>query len=148
MPITLPEFLLQFFFTLAVTYGALQMSKVMGSKPNMLVAIVLGFFAVSNQAVVDWVNAVLPYAAIFFVVVFFLGFLFSVISKKAEEKDYTLIIIVAALILLFLAGQGWELVQDYVPNGKFLDAENFAFLAGLILVILILFAAYRREGGN
>ena len=119
------EQLLPFFFLLAIVYGSLEISKVFKNKAvNAIIAIVLGLFAVITPGVSAFILTIMPYAAVVFVIVFFIGFLKSFFVGKDEEKDYTIPVIIAGLILIFIASQG-ENLSRWIPSLNFLSDENF-----------------------
>ena len=71
-------FLLPFLLMLGIVYGALQMGSPIKNKgANFIIAIVLALFAATNQQAVDMINQFLPYAAVLFVGVFILGFVWK-----------------------------------------------------------------------
>ncbi len=129
-----------FLFILAIVYGALEMSGVFKNKAvNAIIAIVISFFAISSSQFIEFIYSILPYAAILFVVVFFLGFITSPFRGKGREKkgmDYTLLAVVAGLVLIFLANQ---------PGILNLQDSNLITLIGFIIIIIIFYAAYKQK---
>ena len=129
-----------FLFILAIVYGALEMSGVFKNKAvNAIIAIVISFFAISSSQFIEFIYSILPYAAILFVVVFFLGFITSPFRGKGREKkgmDYTLLAVVAGLVLIFLANQ---------PGILNLQDSNLITLIGFIIIIVIFYAAYKQK---
>ncbi len=129
-----------FLFILAIVYGALEMSGVFRNKAvNAIIAIVISFFAISSSQFIEFIYSILPYAAILFVVVFFLGFITSPFRGKGREKkgmDYTLLAVVAGLVLIFLANQ---------PGILNLQDSNLITLIGFIIIIIIFYAAYKQK---
>ncbi|MBU0952901.1 MAG: hypothetical protein KKA90_00555 [Nanoarchaeota archaeon] len=149
MALLIPEFVLPFLFTFAVAYGALQLSTLFGKRVNVLIGAVLGLFAISNAWVIDTINEILPFAAIFFVVVFFIGFLVKAVSsgKQGEKPDFTLIVVLLVFVLLLLSAQGGEFIEKYVKLPGF-GTENLFFLVGGIVLLLIVFLAYKASTGE
>lgn len=136
--------LIPFLFAFAIVYGALDVSGVFKSRRiNALLGLTLAFFAVSSQEVLNIIHAYLPYAAIVFIVVFFLSFIFSPFKEDKKEKDFTLIIVIIALAFLFMAGAGYGTIQNMFPSYT-VDLENFMYGGGLILLIMLIYAAYKR----
>lgn len=143
-----------FFLVFAIVYGALEVSgvfsrkeegrKVTNKKVNAIIALVLGFFAITSEQVVGLTYMFMPYAAVLFIIVFFLGFILSPFRGKEEEKDYSLIAIIAMLVILFLASQGQEMLIDLFP-ALGISGENFFTIAGLLLIIAVLYAAYQHS---
>ena len=131
------EFLIPFFFTLAIVYGALEVSDVCKNKRViLLISIVLGFFSISNPMVVNFINSIIPYAVILFVAFFFLGFLLSFFKKKDKKPDYSLLIIIAGLALIFLSTDNGILDQLSIP------ADSIVPWVVLVIILLIFLAAY------
>lgn len=142
MPSDLLTFALPFFFVMAVVYGALEISDIFKKGAiKALISILIAFFAVTNESVVAIIIYFLPYAAIFFIAFFFIGFLYSFIRKE-EKKDPTLLAIVFALVLIFLAAQGQAIIKEILPKG-FITPENFSVIAGLLVIIVIFLAVYK-----
>lgn len=128
-----------FFFMLAIVYGALEVSGVFKNKAvNALIAVIIAFFAISSAQFIEFVYNILPYAAILFVIVFFLGFLTSPFRKKEgkKEMDYTLLIVIAGLILIFLANQSSGILD--------LQNSNIITLIGFAIILIIFYAAYKQ----
>lgn len=141
-------FALPLIFVFAVVYGALEVSKVFKNKRvNGLIALVIAFFAIGSEQVTNLIYQILPAATILFIIVFFLGFIFAPFKKKeGEKRDFTLIIMVAALVLVLLVTQGYDWISDILPYN--VSSENFMYAGGLILIIAILYAAYKKGGGE
>lgn len=136
--------IIPFLFVLAVVYGALDYSDVF--KKNAvkgIVSLAIAFFALTSDFVLDFIYGVLPYAVILFVAIFFLAFLLKLAGGGEKRKiDWSLAMIVIVLLLIFLASQGRDLVSDYLPS---FPVENFMYAVGLVLILVILYAAYRKE---
>lgn len=134
--------ILPFFFVFAITYGSLEVSKIFHNNAvKAIISLVLATFAATNENFIILMNQIFPHAVTLFVAVFFIGFIFALVKGKGEKGksiDYVLLIIIAGLILLLLASQG-DLVE-------FMNSINSDFLAyaGLILIGIILFAAYKQ----
>ena len=136
--------ILPFFFVFAITYGSLEVSKIFHNNAvKAIISLVLATFAATNENFIFLMNQIFPHAVTLFVAVFFIGFIFALVKGKDEKgkptRDYVLLIIIAGLILLLLASQG-DLVE-------FMNSVNSDFLAyaGLILIGIILFAAYKQK---
>lgn len=135
-------FFLPFVFMLAIVFGSLEMSGVFkGKAVKLLLATVIALFAASSPIVLGLLQGFLPYAALLFVAVFFLGFLWKLGGKK--EKDYTLVLIVAALALVALAAFGADLTQ-MVP-GLGMSQDQVLTAAGVVFVFILLVATYRKS---
>lgn len=140
------DFLLPFALMLAIAYGALQMGSPIKNKGvNFIVALVLALFAATYGPATEMINQMLPYAAGLFVAVFLLGFIKSAFRQKQGEKtDFTLLAIIAALAAIFLASPvGSDVFGSFQTSGP-LSSENLAAAAGLVFVLVMLVAAYKR----
>ena len=135
--------LLPFFFILAIVYGALEVSKVFENKgAKAIIALVMAFFAMLSPGVTEFILFIIPYATMFFIAFFFLGFVLSFFKSEGKDgsggKDYTLIIIVLGLFLLFITSD----YQDIVD----IQDDNFVAMIVLLVIALIFLAAYRIKG--
>ena len=138
-----------FFLIFAIVYGGLEVAGLFkqNKKLNAVIALVLGFFAITSEQVVALIYAFVPYVSILFIVVFILGFVLAPFRGKEEPKDFSLILVVAVLITLFLASQGEQILADIFPFLG-MPGENFFALAGLLLIIAIFYAAYQHSKGE
>jgi hypothetical protein len=97
-----------------------------------------------NPQVVETINTFLPFAAIAFVFIFLAGYMKkSLGGKKGEEKDNTMIIIIFALGLLFIAS-----VANSMGGFNLNQYTDFLWLIGAVVLIAILYAAYRMGSGE
>jgi hypothetical protein len=134
--------MIPFLFMLAIVYGALDVSGVFKNRRvNALIAVVFAFFTLTYAPASEFINLIMPFAIIFFVVFFFIGFMIK-IAKKGVEKDYNLIIIIAGLILLLLATQGPGLINNFLPGFEE-QANNIMIISAIVFIGLIMLAAYR-----
>jgi uncharacterized membrane protein YdjX (TVP38/TMEM64 family) len=147
MALELMTFILPFLFVLAIVYGALDLAAVFKKKAvNVIIALVVAVFAVSNVAIVDSIVAAMPWAAMLFIILFFIKFILSFFkTEKGKEKDYTLIIIILALIAIFMLSQGTQLIQDWLPGGFPVSEENLILIIGIVIIVAILYAAYNAS---
>jgi EamA domain-containing membrane protein RarD len=132
--------LLPFLFVLAIVYGALEFSDVFKNRTvKFIIAVVLGFFAISSAEVLAFIYNVLPYAAVFFVAFFFLGFIRKFFKKeKGEKNDYKLLMICAALVLIFLSSQS-EII------GLNIEKDTITLIALGVIVLVFLMAYFMGE---
>ncbi len=153
MPLDFLTSVIPFFLVLAIVYGALDVSGVFKNRAaNAVIAMVIAFFAMTSEPAVAFIMQVLPYAAILFVIIFFIGFVISFFRGKegrgGRERggpDLTLLAVIAVLIIIFLANQGYDALQDLLPSGFPITSENFALIIGIILIIAIIYAAYKSS---
>ncbi len=140
---------LPFIFVFAVSFGALEVSGIMkgNKRVNGLIALVVAFFAIGTEWVLALIMQILPIAAVIFILVFLVGFITKPFeTEEGKKRDLTLILVVIILAMLFLTGQGYEMIGDVFPQmGIQMDPINFMYLAGLMLVALVLYAAYKKN---
>jgi hypothetical protein len=141
-----PDFLaffVPFFFVLAVVYGALQFSGIFQNKAVMaIIAIVIGLFAASNEVLVNFIMQIFVPATMLFIVFFFVGFIYSIFKKKAE-RDYTLFVVVVGLFLLYIVNAGERGFEEMAFMGMTIT-QNLVVLIGLMFILMIFYAAYRK----
>ncbi|MBI4020993.1 MAG: hypothetical protein HY369_02010 [Candidatus Aenigmarchaeota archaeon] len=131
---------LPFFLVLALVYGSLEVSGTFKNRGvKAILSVVLAFFAITTPAIVEFITAVMPYAAFFFIAFFFLGFVLSFFKEGEKgKKDYTLIAVVLVLVLVFLASdKGLDI---------FTWDDSFLAMVVLLAIAMILYAAYKRGG--
>ncbi len=134
--------LVPFLFMLAIVYGALDVSGVFKNKRvNALIALAFAFFSLTYEPAILFINQIMPFAIMFFVAFFFLGFVIK-IAKKGVDKDYTLLIIILGLVLLLFATQGPGFISGFVPGFEE-QASNIMMAAAVVFIGVILLAAYR-----
>ncbi|MEE9405962.1 MAG: hypothetical protein V3V26_00990, partial [Candidatus Aenigmarchaeota archaeon] len=87
----------------------------------------------------------LPIAVVLFIIVFLVSFITKPFeSPEGKKRDLTLIIVVIALGLLFLMGQGYEVLSDMLPFMNLsMDPTNFMYFAGGLLILLLLYAVFK-----
>lgn len=138
------EILLPFLLVLAVVYGALGFSDVFKNRGvNAVISLVFAFFAIMNYQVVQFINQILPYAAGFFVVIFLVWIVLKPLrgdKKEGRKIDPVALIVILVLILIAFASLG---SADYFPQLGFLQSENFLWGIGIIVVLVIIWKAYK-----
>ena len=147
MELELMTFILPFLFVLAIVYGALDLSAVFKKKAvNVIIALVVSVFAVSNQVVVDSIITAMPWAAMLFIALFFLKFILSFFkaSKDGGGRDYSLLMVILGLIVIFMVSQGTELIKGWLPGGFPVAEESLILIIGVVVVLAIIYAAYKN----
>ncbi|MCX6817271.1 MAG: hypothetical protein NTU57_00250 [Candidatus Aenigmarchaeota archaeon] len=146
------EILLPFFLVLAIVYGALEVSKVFSNKGvKAIIAVVFAFFAIMNSQVVTFINSILPYAAMIFVVIFIAWILLKPLrgeNKDGKKKDPVLIIVILVLVMVLLARMQ---ATDYLPENSILSNTNLIWVVGILVIGVILWKIYKmsqNEGGG
>ncbi len=145
---------LPFFFTLAVVYGLLTMigkeeKGLFGkSSVNLMISLVFAFFAAEYDPFVTFFFDYFGIILWSFIGLFFLAF-FKKALASGEESKKDKIIIVGIILLVAVSfgsyGLGY-LTEIRIPV---LGHENFVVLVGLVLVLFMLYNAYKfGEEGN
>jgi uncharacterized membrane-anchored protein len=138
------ELLLPFFLVLAITYGALEVSKVFHNRAvKGIIAVVFAFFSVTNAQVVAFINSILPYAAGFFVVIFLIWIVLKPIRGSGGQKkgfDPVLLVVILVLVLIILARMQ---TTNYFPSSSILSNENLIWIIGIIIVAVVLYNVYK-----
>ena len=134
--------LVPFLFVLAVAFGSLEVSGVFKRKQvNLIIAVAMAFFAITNDTVLTFLNAVLPFAIMGFILLFFFGFVMkSLGGDKEGDRDYTLIIMVLMLILIFAANYGLDFFEGILPG---IDDEELMTGLGIAVLGIIFFSVYK-----
>ena len=140
---TMLPFVAAFLFVFAVVFGALSYAKVLGEqrKVNAIIAIAFAIFAVLFEPFVFGLQAVLPFAAVGIVIIFFGLFLKKVFAGKEGERFDAWPIATSLIFALLLLGILWDQIGFSVPG---IDATNMLWLIGIIIVLLIFYVAYRH----
>jgi len=134
--------LIPFLFMLAIVYGALDVAGIFKNRRvNAIIAFVFALFTATYAPAVEFVNSIMPFAIMFFVAFFFIGFVIK-IAKKGADKDFTLLIIIVGLILLLFATQGPGFIDSFVPGFEE-QATNIMVAAAVAFIVIILLAAYK-----
>ena len=90
----------------------------------------------------------MPYAAMLFIVLFFIKFIlsfFKMKTNKNEAPDYTLLLAVLGLIVVFMLGQGTQLIQDWLPGGFPISEDNLILIIGIVVILLIFYLAFKTK---
>lgn len=136
--------IMPFFLVLAIVYGALEMSGVFRNRAvNAIIALVIAFFAIMSADVTAFIMQIMPYAAILFVVIFLAGFVISFFRGRVGGMNLTLLAVVAILLLIFLANQGYDILQDLLPSGFPVTGENLVLIIGIVLIIAIFYMVHK-----
>ncbi|NIO19277.1 MAG: hypothetical protein GTN76_00645 [Candidatus Aenigmarchaeota archaeon] len=146
------DFLIPFFFIFAIIYGGLEISGVFKNRAvKAIIAVALGFFAISNADVIAFIHQVLPYAAIFFVVVFFIGFIAKPFRGKGGEgrRDPFLLLVVLGLLLIVFAQLATPSSPFYPDiSSTILGDDTVLWAIGIVILLFMFYYAWSqsREG--
>ncbi len=147
IPLDFFQSIIPFVFVLVVVYGSLQVAGVFKNKAsNMIIAIVLAFFAITTDFVAEFIFAVFPYAVIMFIIFFFVAVvkksLFS--GREGKGPDSTILIIICVLFLILLSIYGTDIGNFLSPIG--ISGESLLWIVGLIVIVAIFYIAYKKNG--
>jgi len=136
------SFLTPFLFMLAIVYGALDVAGVFRNRRvNALIALVFALFTLTYAPATEFINQIMPFAIMFFVVFFFLGFVIKM-AKKGVDKDFTLLVIILGLVLLLFATQGPGFIDNFMPGFEE-QASNIMIISAIVFIAVIFLAVYK-----
>lgn len=145
---TILPLLSTFLFVFAVVFGLLSIAKGKDDKVlfknsvNVIIAIVFAAFAASYEPLVTALQQLIPLAAALLLVLFFFVFLKRLFGSKEGQKFDALPFLVVIGFLLLLLGIFWDSLGLSVPG---ISSSNMMWLIGIIIVIMIFFAAYKHS---
>src|SRR3989344_3351422 len=132
-----------FIFVFAMVFGLLSYVKKFNSALNLVIAGAFGFFAILYEPLVSGLMTFVPIAAIIFVVLFFFLILKEVFKGKEGSKTEVFPLIVALALLLLVLGILWPTIGFEVAG---ISSTNILWIIGVVIVIVIFYAAYKHEG--
>jgi glucan phosphoethanolaminetransferase (alkaline phosphatase superfamily) len=137
------EIILPFFLVLAIVYGALEISKVFTNKGvKAIIAVVFAFFTIMNSQVIAFINSILPYAAMIFVVIFIAWILLKPLRGGSGRKGMDPVLIVVILVLVFVLLARMQ-ATDYLPENSILANSNLLWIVGILVVAVVLWKVYK-----
>ena len=132
-----------FIFVFAMVFGLLSYVKKFNSAVNLVIAGAFGFFAVLYEPLVSGLMTFVPIAAIIFAALFFFLILKEVFKGKEGSKTETFPLLVALALLLLVLGILWPTIGFEVAG---ISSTNILWIIGVVIVIVIFYAAYKHEG--
>ena len=134
-----------FLFVFAIVLGLLTTAKIFENKRvNAAIAIVFGLFSAIYEPFVSGIQAYLPLAAAILVVIFFFVLVKRLFGEKKEGQKYDAVpLSVALMALLLVLISQWNLLKNFLPAG--IDATNFGWGLGIVLVLMILWIVYKHN---
>ncbi|MBI4020203.1 MAG: hypothetical protein HY367_02640 [Candidatus Aenigmarchaeota archaeon] len=129
-----------FLFMLAVVYGAMEVSGVFKKNAvKVIIALVIAIFAATYEPAVAFIFQALPFATLFFIGAFFLGFIATLFREKGDAKDWPLLVIVFGLFLILLTQ-----FEDVLQIKAFgLDGQTILIGTGLVVILMVFYAVYK-----
>jgi hypothetical protein len=138
---------LPFFFVLAVIFGLLEIVDIFKRKSvNLIISLVFAFFAAGYEPFVQIFFNYFSLILWSFIVIFFIAFLMEALGlKKSKVKhgEENLPVIIGGVLILLLVTIGIQFFPDF--NISFLSKNDTLLLAGLALLAIMFFYAYRYE---
>ncbi len=134
--------LIPFLFVLAIIFGVLEVTNVLRNRgANLLVAIAIAFFSVSNSAFVALLWSQFGFITAFFIIMFFIVFILEVFGlrnpKYGKPEGEGMFINGAILLLLLIFG---FMHASSIPNLPFVGSgTNLIALITLIFILVIFF---------
>ncbi|MCD6215557.1 MAG: hypothetical protein J7J92_00590 [Candidatus Aenigmarchaeota archaeon] len=129
-----------FLFVFAVVYAVLIYSAILKQKNiNVLLSLVIAFFAVSYQPFVSMITEFMPFASIILVILFFVLFLKKIFDKEKTKGNNEIIAIL--FILLLVVGSTWGQIKSYLPFAS----DNILWIIGILAFLLMLYVGTSGE---
>ena len=136
------NFVASLLFVFAVSYALLTKAKVIDVKgANIVLAMVIGFFAASYAPLAAFLQAILPIAAVLLVFAFFIVFARNLVGKDAKDA---LPMATGLIISLMLLAVLWNRIAPQLPAG--VDPTQLLWVLGTVIVLLIFYTVYRHSG--
>lgn len=137
MPLIGSEFLIPFLFVLALSFGALEASKVFKNRAvNAVIAVALALFAASYQPFVTNLWGLLPALTWFFLLVFLLAFVGRAL-KVSDERERTKTLVVGGMIMLLFLTVGISMM----PQVPVIGTENLLMAIGIFFLVMLIWIA-------
>lgn len=143
---SMTPFVSTFLFVFAVVFGLLVYSKVgnFDRKVNAIIALAIALFSTLYEPLVASLQEFMPLAVVLLIVLFFVIFLKKIVTPKEKEDAFPLAAALAILLLLF--GVLGDKITRYIPVS--IDPITFAWIAGILLVVLFFVAIYQQKQGG
>jgi len=136
------ETLIPFLFTLATTFGVLEITRIFNKPVNFLIALALSFFAITNSFFISLLWSQFGNITMFFIIMFFIVFILEAfgIRKKGPSSDT---IVINSAILFLLLSVGFLYVEN-IPSLPYIGGgENFLLLVAIVIILVIFWSAYK-----
>jgi len=134
------NFIASLLFVFAVSYALLVKSNVIPVKgANVLIALVIGFFSASYAPLAQFLQGLLPIAAILLVAGFFLIFARNLVGKGQKDAVPSAVALATALMLLAVL---WNRIVPLLPAG--IDPNTVLWVLGILIVLFIFYVIYNH----
>ncbi len=145
-------FAIPFLFTLAIVFGALQLgSPIKNKAANLIIALVIAFFAATYSPFVTTLNAILPTITWFFIILFLIAFVLEVFGLRRKEVgpgSSADKMMVTGVVLFILLSLGISFFSNTVTQVPFIGSTQNLFLLVVVIFILIIFWAAYKVGAE
>jgi FlaA1/EpsC-like NDP-sugar epimerase len=143
-------FATSFLFVFAVVFALLLYTKVFKESRGAMaiIAAVIAFSAAFYQGSAVIIQQIMPIASIVLVALFFFVFVKKIFEggEEGKKKDVWPIVIMLAIALILL-GLFWPQIANMAGLGG-IDADNALWIVGIVIVIMIFWAAYSYGSGG
>jgi hypothetical protein len=137
------NFVASLLFVFAASYALLAQAKVIEVKgANVLIALAIAFFSASFAPLAQFLQSVLPIAAILLVIAFFIIFGRNLLGKKAGDKVPVSVALATSLLLLAVL---WNRIAPQLPFVT--DPSSVMWILGIVIVLLIFYLVYMHMPG-
>jgi len=143
------DVMVPFLFTLAVTFGVLEVTNVFKNKAvNFLIALALSIFAITSPTFVDLLWNYFGDITVFFIAMFLVAFAMEALGIR-KDKNLTgssVVILSAVLFLLLTLGFYYE---DKIPSLPFIGGgQNALLLFAIVIILAVFWSAYRLQAAT
>ncbi len=146
------QFMLPFLLVTAITYAVFHYVKtkskgdfVLNNLAIAIISAVIGLFATNHAPLRRLLFQWMPLFIIILIVVFLVLIVKKLFeTKDGGKKDYLPMLILLILILVIIGAYGVNNFSKYLG----MDAENIMWGVGFLIFALMLWGAYKHEGGS
>ncbi len=144
----LPE-IATFLFVFALVFGLLSKAGTFGDKKiNGMLAAVIAAFSLMSSELVLFMSSIMPIAAVLLVIGALVLFIKDAFKSKDRDSWPQVIVLAIGLALL---GVFWDTIGSYVPfeyRDATLGGGGALWGVGLLVIVLIFYAAYKHNPGK
>ncbi|MBS3162971.1 hypothetical protein J4467_03520 [Candidatus Woesearchaeota archaeon] len=149
------EVALPFILIFTIVFAILQKVKIFGEKGknfNAVIAVVLAFLVIRNQAIVEVLNQFLPKISLISVIIVVTLILFAILLNKEDAAfggwlgGIGMIVLVIGLIIAFIGSGGGAVFGFQLPDWFDITMADRNLL--IFVVLFIIFFAYVTSDGS
>ncbi|MEA3342734.1 MAG: hypothetical protein U9Q92_01075 [archaeon] len=145
------QFMLPFLLVTTITYAVFHYVKtkskgdfVLNNLAIAIISAVIGLFATNHRPLRELLFKWMPLFIIILIVVFLVLIVKKLFEGEGGNKDYLPLLVILVLIIVIIGAYGVNNFSKYLG----MDAENILWGVGFLIFALILWAAYKHEGGG